>query len=190
MYENFALLLKSYDNILMSKEYDSEYNGQNFGAVPLKAMLGKVVIIVEKFDTAYLECPEFYKFINMTSNSVFMKAITYNDIASMQITPDELVSFNRQNMTICMPDAGPDPQNPDFNAMMGTGCQMLAMRYSLVDANVETNDAFFNDNGYAFVLKPANLRYIPETIQAPPPQNPKLSYATRTVQSDFYKFEI
>jgi len=190
MYENFALLLKNYDNILLGKEYDSEYYGQNFGSVKIKNLLGKVTIIVEKFDNAYLECPEFYKFINMTSNSVFMKAICYNDIASMQITTDELVSFNRQFMTICMPNPGPNPPNPDFNAMIGTGCQMLAMRYSLVDANIETNDAFFNENGYAFALKPQNLRYIPETIPMPPPQNPELSYATRTVESDYYKFNM
>jgi hypothetical protein len=190
MYENFALLLKNYDSILLGKEYDSEYNGQNFGTVKLKNLLGKVIIIVEKYDTAYLECPEFYKFINMTSNSVFMKAISYNDIATMQIPPDELITFNKQNMTICMPDPGANPKNPDFNAMIGTGCQLLAMRYSAVDANVETNDAFFNGKGYAFALKPANLRYIPDTIPTPPPQNPQLSYATRTVQSDFYKFDI
>ena len=41
-----------------------------------------------------------------------------------------------------------------------------------------------------FVLKPANLRYVPTTVPAPEPQDPKLSYATRTVKSDFYHFNI
>jgi hypothetical protein len=190
MYKNFAMLLKNYDNILLGKEYDSEYNGQNFGTVKISNLLGKVAIIVEKTDTTYLECPEFYKFINMTSNSVFMKAIHYNDIATMQITADDLIAFNKQNMTICMPDTGSNPPNPNFNALTETGCQLLAMRYSLIDENLEANDAFFDDHGYAFVLKPEKLRYIPVTIPLPPPQNPELSYATRTVQSDFYKFDI
>jgi len=190
MYKNLALLLKGYDSILLGKEYDSEYQGQNFGAVPISKLLGKVVIIVEKNNTTYLECPEFYKFINMTSNSVFMKAIHYNDIASMQIVADELIEYNKQNMTICMPDPGSNPPNPYFNALTTTGCQLLAMKYTTIDANLDINDAFFDDHGSAFVLKPENLRYIPVTIPLPPQQDPNLAYATQTVQSDFYKFDI
>jgi hypothetical protein len=40
------------------------------------------------------------------------------------------------------------------------------------------------------VLKPEKLRYVPVMIELPPPQNPELAYATRTVQSDFYQFNI
>ena len=189
MYKNFAKLLENYDSILMSKDYDSEYYGKNFGNVELKKLLGKVVIIVDRSNTAFLECPEFYKFINMTSNSVFMRALHYYDI---KFSPDmnELIECNKHNMTIGMPDKGPNPENPSSVVMRETGCQLLGMRYQQIDANVEVNDIFFDDNGYAFVLKPEKLRYIPVTIELPPPQNPELSYATRTVQSDFYKFDI
>jgi hypothetical protein len=74
--------------------------------------------------------------------------------------------------------------------MREMGCQLLAMRYQKIDVNGEENDIFFEEKGYAFVLKPENLRYIPETIPLPPAQNPELSYATRAVQSDFYSFNI
>jgi hypothetical protein len=74
--------------------------------------------------------------------------------------------------------------------MREMGCQMLAMRYQKIDANIEENNVFFDTNNSAFVLKPENLRYIPETIPLPPPQNPELSYATRVVQTDYYKFDI
>jgi hypothetical protein len=67
---------------------------------------------------------------------------------------------------------------------------MLAMRYQTVDTSLEENDLFFDDAGHAFVLKPEKLRYIQETIPAPPTQDPNVSFATRTVSSDFYKFEI
>jgi len=189
MYKNFAKLLESYDSILMSKDYDSEYYGKNFGNVELKKLMGKVVIIVDRSNISFLECPEFYKFINMTSNSVFMRALHYYDI---QYSPDmnELIEFNKQNMTIGMPDKGADPENPSAIVMRETGCQLLGMRYQKIDTNVEENDIFFDENGFAFVLKPEKLRYIPVTIPLPPPQNPELSYATRTVQSDFYKFDI
>jgi hypothetical protein len=189
MYQNFAKLLENYDSILLSKDYDSENNGKNFGNVPLKDLLGKVVIIVDRSNISFLECPEFYRFVNMTSNSVFMRALHYYDI---KYTPDmnELIEFNKQNMTIGMPDKGSNPENPSSLVMREMGCQLLAMRYQKIDVNVEENDVFFDEKGYAFVLKPENLRYIPVTIPLPPPQNPELSYATKTVQSDFYKFNI
>jgi hypothetical protein len=189
MYKNFAKLLENYESILLGKEYDSEFYGHNFGNVELKKLMGKVVIIVDRSNTSFLECPEFYKFINMTSNSVFMRALHYYDI---KYTPDltELTEFNKQNMTIGMPDKGSNPENPSSIVMRETGCQLLGMRYQNIDTNVEENDIFFNENGYAFVLKPELLRYIPVTIPLPPPQNPELSFATRTVKSDFYHFEI
>jgi hypothetical protein len=189
MFQNFAKTLELYNNILLGKDYDSEYYGENFGNVKLRNLLGKVVIIVDRTNTAFLECPEFYKFVNMTSNSMFMRALHYYDI---KYTPDmnELINFNKLNMTIGMPDKGADPDNPSSIVMREMGIQMLAMRYSKIDTNIEENDALFNDNGYAFVLKPEKLRYIPVTIPKPPKQNPELSYATRTVQTDFYKFNI
>ncbi len=189
MYQNFAKLLENYDSILLSKDYDSEYYGKNFGDVEIKKLMGKVVIIVDRSNISFLETPEFYKFINMTSNSVFMRALHYYDI---KYTPDmnELIDFNKQNITIGMPDKGTNPENPSSIVMREMGCQLLGMRYQNMDANIEENNIFFDENGYAFVLKPENLRYVPITIPLPPPQNPELSYATRTVQSDFYKFEI
>ena len=189
MYKNFAKLLEGYDSLLMSKDYDSEYYGKNFGNVELQKLMGKIVIIVDRSNTSFLECPELYKFINMTSNSVFMRALHYYDI---KYSPDlnELIEFNKQNMTIGMPDKGSNPENPSSVVMRETGCQLLGMRYQYIDVNVEENDIFFDENGYAFVLKPENLRYVPVTIPLPPPQNPELSYATRTVQSEFYKFDI
>ena len=189
MYKNFATLLKNYENILMPKDYGYEYYGQNFGTVDIRKLTGKVVIIVERSNTTFLEVPEFYEFVNMTSNSVFMRALHYYDI---KYTPDlqELIEFNRQNITIGMPDKGSNPDNPSPIVMRECGCQLLAMRYQLMDVDVEENNMFFDENGYAFVLKPERLRYIPVTIPEPPPQNPELSFATRTVQSDLYKFEI
>ena len=189
MYQNFAKLLENYDSILLSKDYDSEYYGKNFGNVELRKLMGKVVIIVDRGNNSFLECQEFYKFINMTSNSVFMRALHYYDI---KYTPDmnELIEFNKQNMTIGMPDKGSNPDNPSSIVMREMGVQLLAMRYQKIDTNIEENDILFDENGYAFVLKPEKLRYIPVTIPLPPPQNPELAYAPRNVQSDFYKFDI
>jgi hypothetical protein len=189
MYSNFAKLLESNNSILMDKKYSFEYHGKNFGSVKLSDMAGKMVIIVDRINTSFMESEAFYEYVNMTSNSVFSRALHYYDIIN---SPDmeELIGYNKLNMTIGMPDTGSNPENPSSITMRAYGVQMLAMRYQNVETNLEENDDFFNEAGHAFVLKPEKLRYIAETIPAPPAQDPKVSFATRTVSSDFYKFEI
>jgi hypothetical protein len=189
MYNNFAKLLESHNDMLMGKQYSFEYHGKNFGSVKLPEMAGKVVIIVDRSNIAFMESDAFYEYVNMTSNSIFMRALHYYDIIN---APDmvELIEYNKLNMTIGMPDKGSDPENPSSITMRTYGVQMLALRYQTVDTNLEENDMFFNDAGHSFVLKPERLRYIPEIIPDPPAQDPNVSFATRDVSSDFYQFEI
>ena len=49
---------------------------------------------------------------------------------------------------------------------------------------------FLIANRSAFVLKPKELRFVPVTIPIPEPQDPKLSFATRSIKSDFYHYKI
>lgn len=189
MYQNFAKLLEGYDSLLLGKSYSYENQGKNLGSVKLLDLMGKIVIIVDRSNTAFLECKEFYEYVNMTSNSLFMRALHYYDIAYTH-DMNELIEYNKRNMTIGMPDKGANPSNPSAIVLRETGTQMLAMRYQSFDNNLEENDMVFDLAGYAFALKPENLRYVPVTINAPPPQNPQLSYATRSVSSDYYSFKI
>ena len=189
MYTDLANILKSYNTFLLGKEYSYEYEGKNLGDVPLLSFLGKIVIIVDRNNTAYLENQAFLEYVNMTSNSMFMRALSYYDIAN---NPDlvELQAFNKRNMTIGMPDKGANPINPNGIVMREAGCQLLAMRYQYVDQYLEENMAFFDKSGLAFVLKPLRLRFQVTTIPDLVEQNPELNYADRIVQSDFYKFNI
>ena len=189
MYANFAKILEGFNDMLLDKRYSFEYYGKNFGTIKLSELAGKVIIIVDRSNLAFMESEPFHEYVNMTSNSIFMRALHYYDIIN---TPDmgELIGYNKLNITIGMPDKGSNPNNPSSLTMRTYGVQMLAMRYQTVDTNLEENDMFFDEASHAFVLKPETLRYVPETIEAPPPQDPNLSYASRTVSSDFYKFEI
>jgi hypothetical protein len=189
MYANLAKLLESNNEMLLDKQYSFEYNGKNLGSVKLSDLAGKVIITVDRSNTAFLESEAFYEYVNMTSNSVFMRAFNYYDITNT-IDMVEQIEYDKLNMTIGMPNKGGNPENPSAITMRTYGIQMLAMRYQYVDTNLEENDLFFNEAGRAFVLKPEKLRYIPETIPAPPDQDPNVSFATRTVSSDYYKFEI
>jgi len=189
MYDNLAKIFKYYDDIVLGKEYSFENQNTNLGDVPLLKLCNKIVIIVDRNNSTFLENKNFMEYVNMTSNSMFMRALHFYDI---KFTPDlnELQEYNKRNMTIAMPDVGYNPPNPSGIVERETGCQMLAMRYQLIDSNLKENTTFFDNAGYAFVLKPERLRYIPVTVPTPTPQKPELSYATRTVSSDYYKFNI
>jgi hypothetical protein len=192
MYDNFAKLLEGYNDILLGKQYSYEYQGKNLGSVPLKDFMNKnnVIIIVEKRDdNPFMESKVFHEYVNMTSNSTFMRSLHYYDVQYANDI-DELTEYNKLCMTIGMPDKGSNPQNPSSVYMRETGCQLLGMRYQYNDTNLEENEMFFDENGFAFVLKPERLRYIPQIVDDPTPQDPKLSYATREVKSEFYNFEI
>ncbi len=189
MYQNLATLFKSNENMLLGKEYSYENKRHNLGEDPILNFKGKIVIIVDNSNNSFMECKELYEFVNMTSNSIFMRALHYYDI---QYSPDlvELIEHNKRGMTIAMPDKGSNPPNPSGILVRETGSQLIAMRYQLYDTNIEENDMFFDIAGYAFCLKPEKFRYIQETIPVPPPQKPELSYATRDIKSDYYNFNI
>jgi len=189
MYNNFATILKGYDNILLGPAFSFEDQGKNLGNLKLTSMMNKVAIIVDRSNNSFLESKNFYEYVNMTSNSIFARCLHYYDI---KYTPDmnELIEFNKLNMTIGLPDKGSNPPNPSAIFMRETGCQFIGMRYQIVDANVEESDIFFDEAGSAFVLKPEKLRYIPIVLETPPAQDPAVSYATRKVVSDNYSFEI
>uniref|UniRef100_A0A6C0I788 PI-PLC Y-box domain-containing protein n=1 Tax=viral metagenome TaxID=1070528 RepID=A0A6C0I788_9ZZZZ len=193
MYKNFAKILEKHNDYLLGKTYSYENTKNklitNFGATPISELMGKISIIVDRSNPSFLECKEFYEYVNMTSDSIFMRELTFDNL---QYSSDinELIEYNKQCMTIGTPNKGSNPANPSSVMMREMGCQMLAMKYQTIDTNLEENDIFFDENNSAFVLKPEKFRFKPIVIQAPPPQDPKLFYNSRTVKSDYYDFKI
>lgn len=189
MFQNLANILDTYDQYFMGPG-TSYGNGQtNFGNIKLSDLSKKIVLIIDNSNKAFMDNRDLYEYVNILSNSIFMRALRNYDIKN---TPDlsELQNFNKKNMTIAMPDKGKNPPNLSGIAARLTGCQMIAMRYQLNDVNLQENEKFFGDAGCAFVLKPENLRDIPTTVPEPPAQNPALSYETRTISTQNYSFNI
>lgn len=189
MYAKLASLFKSYNSMMLGMNYSYETEGKNLGAVPLLELRNKVVLIMDRSNTAFLDNEQLREYVNLTSGSVFMRAYTSFDVKN---NPDinELADFNKRGMTIVLPDKGASPANPSGLVCRASGCQMVAMRYQLADNMLMENTQFFDRAGYAFALKPEELRYKPVLVEAPKPQNPDYSYATRTAESDFYSFKF
>lgn len=189
MYAKLASLFKSYNSMMLGMNYSYETEGKNLGSVPLLDLRNKVVLIMDRSNTTFLENEQLMEYVNMTSNSLFMRAYTSFDVKN---NPDinELTEFNKRGMTIVLPEQGASPANPSGIGCRASGCQMVAMRYQLADNMLMENTQFFDRAGYAFALKPEELRYKAVTVEAPKPQNPEYSYATRIAESDFYSFKF
>jgi len=190
MYSNLANIFKSYDSLMLGSQYSFENDGLNLGRQPLLNFKNKIILIVDKTNNSFLQNQEFLEYVNMTSNSAFMRSCRYNNDVVNNPDATELTEYNKTNMSIVLPDNSINPANPSGLLCRTYGCQMVAMRYQYIDNFLEENALFFDGVGYAFVLKPANLRYTPVTIPDPTPQNPQLSYATRNVTTDYYSFNF
>ena len=143
----------------------------------------KVIIIADKTN-ALIEDTPLDEYVNIATRSPFMRILRYNQLINVT-SADELIDFNKKNMTICLPNLGITPANPSASLGMSYGCQFIAMAYQNFDVNLEHYDSMFDSAGSAFILKPANLRMIINYQPNPPPQKEKLSYATRYISTPY-----
>ena len=189
IYDKMAqALYQNLERRLLGKAYSYENNGKNLGIMPLRDLMGKVIVVVDKTN-ALFENTKLDEYVNVASNSVFMRSLSFHEV---KYTPDmqELIEFNKKNMTICLPDLADTSTNPSGTIALKFGCQMVGMCFQNFDANMEFYDNFFDKAGSAFVLKPAPLRYIPVTVPVPPPPPAEYSYEERPVEADYYSFKI
>lgn len=173
---------------LLGKKFSYENNGKNLSQMSLKNAMGKVIIMIDKTNPLFSETL-LNEYVNIASNSVFMRALRFHDV---KYTPDmqELIEFNKKNMSIVLPDLSTSIKNPSSTLSLNYGCQMVALSLQSYDPSLEYYNEMFDSAGSAFVLKPIELRYIPVTIPVPPPANPAYSYEKRDIKSDYYHFTI
>lgn len=189
IYNDMAnILYNILEGRLLGKKYSYENNGENLGLLSLKDLMGKVIIIIDKTNPMFQET-DLDEYVNISSNSIFMRALRFHDV---RYTPDmqELIEFNKKNMTICLPDVSEKTTNVSSALAMKYGCQMVAMSFQNYETNMQYYDDLFDNAGSAFILKPEYLRYIPVRISLPPPANPAYSYKERPIESDYYSFTI
>ena len=169
-------LYNTLEDRLLGPDFSYENNGLNIGAFPIINLMGKVVIIVDKTNPLFTKT-KFNEYVNLASNSAFMRGLRYKDV---EYTPDkdELIFFNQQNMSICLPDLSARNKNYSSALAMAYGCQMIALCFQNFDDNLKFYMQFFDEAGSAFVLRPERLRYIPTFIPIPPAANPAVSYGS------------
>ena len=185
--EMYKELKNALQNKLLGINYSYENHGENLGKLPIKQLYNKVIIMVNK-DNPLFQKTELDELVNLTSGSVFMRQVRFRDVLYNQ--DYNFSDYNKRNMTIVLPDKTSDPINLNFSLCQKYGCQFIAMSYQNYDTNLEYADLFFSEKNSAFVLKPANLRYIHVTVDKPAPPPEKYSYKPRPIKSDYYSFTI
>ena len=157
MYNKLVEIFRSYENIMLGNTFSYESGGHNLGEIPLLDFMNKVILIVDKHDQSFLQHDELLEYINLTSSSDYMRVYRFSDMEN-NADANELTFFNKRAMTMIIPDEKSSPSNPNGALCRESGCQMVAMRLQYNDSNLKAETEFFNKCGYAFCLKPAELR--------------------------------
>ena len=172
-------LNESLGDRLLDNNHSYENNGKNLGATPLVDLLGKVIIIVDKSNKLF-ENTKLDEFVNIASNAMFMRMLRYKEV---KFTHDmnELIEYNKKNMTIVLPNIDADDTNSDPTVIKNYGCQMNALAFQNFDKNMEFYSLYFDKKGSAFVLKPDHLRYVAKPPITTLPANKEWSACPRSL---------
>jgi hypothetical protein len=131
-----------------------------------------------------------WELTNITTNSVFIYEKRFTDIKNTN-APNDVVNFNRQNMTIVLPDLNENNTNYIYVVPRLLGCQFIAMNFQNNDQNLISYNKFFDDSKSAFVPRPPELLYVPVHVPAPEPIDKDLLFSTKKainiggIQMDF-----
>ena len=108
IYKKMAeVLYSTLENHLLGKTYSYENNGKNIGSDSLKDFVNKVIIVVDKTNARF-EHTELDEYVNIASNSIFMRSLRYHDV---KYTPDmqELIDFLQSLFNPKEPELSPIP---------------------------------------------------------------------------------
>lgn len=191
--------IKIFGDRLLEPEYNYEFGGQNLGMIPIKKFMGKVIIMVDvsnpvvkngcnakndSNNSAYC----LHQYINVGTTSPFMHVLKYEMQVKNAPNMQELIEHNKKQMSIVFPDP-PFETNINFHVAKIFGCQLIGMMPLIKDDNLQKYNQVFNEAGTAFKLKPPELCYQPVVIETPKPQNPQLSFASRSYKTDYVSWK-
>ena len=166
-------------------QYMREANGTNITKRPISDFIGKVVIMVEKNSIPNVmpllyDSKNMWELTNVTTNSVFIHEKRYMDIKNSNDL-ETITNFNKQNMTLVLPDLSVLNANYVSIVPQALGCQLMAMNFQNVDQNLLTYNELFEKKESAFVPKPNELIYVPVLVSKPEPLPSYLSYAAKQI---------
>ena len=193
IFRNMAsVLTKSFSGMFLNQKYgyDGKFNKEGrdiIANIPILDLKRKVIIIVEDPLNNYRGTP-FEALVNMSGKAKDGSGMPFVNIhKNREVTQvydkKSMINENKKFIGITRPDFTNIKTNPSSAIHHQLGNQMVMMNFSEIDAFLMQYIKFFSDVGSAFRLKPDHLRYFEKKIPAPPPQEKKLSYGPRKMNT-------
>lgn len=169
-------------SFLLDSEYS--YTRKNLAIEPVCNLQRKLIIVSgDAMKGTLME-----ELVNMSWNTSHLRRLTYTQ-ASQPHDHEELINFNRNHITMVVPDIADDLKNTNPQVLFAYGCQWNLMNYGSVDSMMELYISEFQEN--SFVLKPAPLRPLkPKKYKKPVLPDPSVSFQPMQKTSPIYNVTV
>ena len=165
---------------------DSEYSytRKNLAIEPVCNLQNKLIIVSgDAMKGTLME-----ELVNMSWNTSHLRRLTYTQ-ASQTHDHEELINYNRNHITMVVPNIGDDLVNVNPQILFTYGCQWNLMNYGSVDSMMEIYIGEFQEN--SLLLKPAPLRPLkPKKYKKPTLPDPSVSFQPMQKTTPIYNVVI
>jgi hypothetical protein len=152
------LITKYFDSRLLDNAYSFQ-NNDKIADITFNKVMGKVVFFSsDGFQGSGLEEIINYSWDNTEKNpNHAMQRLYYKDIITPGYDTTKLIDFNRNGLTIIVPNKEGDfySDNYDSTRAVALGCQFIAMNFQTVDSNMDYYITKFKSK--SFILKSSDL---------------------------------
>jgi len=160
------------------------YEKVNLAIEPICNLQSKLIIV----SGGAMKGTLMEELVNLSWDTSHLRRLTYTQ-ASQPHDYEELVDFNRNNITMVVPDLSSDLTNMNSQILFTYGCQWNMMNYGSIDSAMEVYIGEFQEN--SCVLKPAALRPLkPKKYKTPKKADPNLSFQPMQKISPIYNITV
>jgi hypothetical protein len=168
---------------MLGSEYS--YSRKNLAIEPICNLQSKLIIVS---GGGGMKGTLMEELVNLSWSTSHLRRMTYTQ-ASQPHDQDELITYNRNNITMVVPDIGEDLVNMNPHILFTFGCQWVMMNYGSIDNMMETYIGEFQEN--SIVLKPAALRPLKsKKYKKPQLPDPVVSFQPMRHTSPIYTATI
>jgi len=160
------------------------YTRKNLAIEPVCNLQNKLIIV----SGGAIKGTLMEELTNMSWSTSHLRRMTYTQ-ASQPHDQEELITYNRNNITMVVPDIGEDLVNTNPQILFSYGCQWVMMNYGSIDNMMELYISEFQEN--STVLKPAALRALkPKKYKKPQQADPSMSFQPMQHTSPIYNITV
>ena len=156
-----------FQNKLLGSEYSYDnYSVENFRNLSLIQLCNKCIVMVEYNSINYQNIlrSDLNSLINLMSKTDKGDFRLLREQNLKTEDQEDMITFNKNFVTIVLPNLTPGSSNFDPRPAMQMGCQFVAMNFQNFDEYLEVYFKIFDEFNYSFVLKQCRLRNNPHHI--------------------------